>query len=346
VRLRKQAASATLALSVLLHLAVFWYFAERFPTLSERAEQAPATSVEILLKAPTPAPVVAAQVPIEQSEPEEPSPEEQTAHAPRDDGEQPAQTSAAPAPAEAEPLLLPDPEPTSPVASTASAPLAPAEPSPSEQTSPEPSPAPAAKTPPAELAALGASPAPALQAEGLPELQEAMAEQLQDSSEPIDDATVIEQMSAAFNGRLVPLDDQTLADASLVSNAEGSSRNARIADEGFMVNLYLRRMTEQVYASWKDWYEWEQKHSRRRAITGTISFQVSVTGRLESARVSRSSGDSDFDQSALQALKNVDRFAVPEDPAVTARYYRRLRFHFSTESREIGAILKAGASAG
>ncbi|GAA3959467.1 TonB family protein [Allohahella marinimesophila] len=313
---RRHAASATLALSVLLHVGLFWYAGTQIRHEPDRPVPTPVSRVEIQLHAPAPEADAVSEPKV--SEPEviapvehpAPSPEPQITHAPRDDGERSAPAQTSPIPVEKPTAQYPDAEQSR---------QAPKQP---KASSPEEALAEAAKD----------TPSPPEPPQSQPEVS------LRDENDAA--------FPDAFNGRLVPLDDRTLADASLVSNVGGSSRNARIADEGFMVNLYLRRMTEQVYAAWDDWSAWQRKNRQQRAMTGTISFQVSLNGRLQSAHISRSSGSADFDRSALEAIKAVHRFAVPEDPAVTARYYRKLRFHFSTESREIGAILNAGESAG
>ncbi|WP_111495808.1 cell envelope integrity protein TolA [Marinobacter bohaiensis] len=92
-----------------------------------------------------------------------------------------------------------------------------------------------------------------------------------------------------------------------------------------MVNRYLQRMQAQVDARFR------RPLGARPYESGVIAFELDASGYLLSARLAESSGNSELDASALQAIRAVPRFDVPDSPMVAARYYRQLTFRYSGE---------------
>lgn len=95
-----------------------------------------------------------------------------------------------------------------------------------------------------------------------------------------------------------------------------------------MVNIYLERMNRQVRANWRNPYD--GGHMYR----GIITLELSVKGYLQDYHVRRSSGLHHLDQSVIDAVLAVDRFLVPENEIIAARYYSRINIHYSSIETE------------
>lgn len=95
-----------------------------------------------------------------------------------------------------------------------------------------------------------------------------------------------------------------------------------------MVNIYLERMNRQVRANWRNPYD--GGHMYR----GIITLELSVKGYLQDYHVRRSSGLHHLDQSVIDAILAVDRFLVPENEIIAARYYSRINIHYSSIETE------------
>lgn len=92
-----------------------------------------------------------------------------------------------------------------------------------------------------------------------------------------------------------------------------------------MANEYLARMKRQIMA------RWEQPEGADERYRGEIRFSVNARGYLQSSHVHLPSGHAALDESALQAVRSVQRFKVPDSPSIVRRYYQNLRFTFSGE---------------
>ena len=91
-----------------------------------------------------------------------------------------------------------------------------------------------------------------------------------------------------------------------------------------LLNKYLARMNKQVLKFWVNPYK------GRRVFQGIIKFELSVNGYLEGARIYRASGHHLLDISAMDAIRAVPRFHVPDDKVITNRYYRSMIFEYSS----------------
>lgn len=116
------------------------------------------------------------------------------------------------------------------------------------------------------------------------------------------------------------LSDQELAGARAGSQVSEIERR-RIQ----MVNHFLARMQVQVDERFR------KPLDARAFEEGVISFELDPSGYLLSARIVQSSGNTRLDASALQAIRAVPRFEVPDSPIVAARYYRHLTFRYTGE---------------
>lgn len=92
-----------------------------------------------------------------------------------------------------------------------------------------------------------------------------------------------------------------------------------------MANEYLARMKRQIMA------RWEQPEGATKHHRGEIRFSVDPQGYLQTSRVHLPSGHSSLDESALRAVRSVQRYRVPDSPSIVRRYYQNLRFTYSGE---------------
>ena len=92
-----------------------------------------------------------------------------------------------------------------------------------------------------------------------------------------------------------------------------------------MANEYLARMKRQIMA------RWEQPEGADERHRGEIRFSVDSRGYLETSRVHLPSGHRALDESALRAVRSVQRYRVPDSPSIVRRYYQNLRFTYSGE---------------
>ncbi|TBW59397.1 TonB family protein [Marinobacter halodurans] len=116
------------------------------------------------------------------------------------------------------------------------------------------------------------------------------------------------------------LSDQELA------GARAGSKDSEIERRRIqMVNHFLARMQIQVDERFR------RPLDAKAYEEGIIAFELDPSGYLLSARIVQSSGNTRLDASALQAIRAVPRFEVPDSPIVAARYYRYLTFRYTGE---------------
>ena len=123
------------------------------------------------------------------------------------------------------------------------------------------------------------------------------------------------------NGGIQALDDEemdTIRGESPVSEIE--ERRIRMANE------YLARMKRQIVAAW------DQPDSAEARHKGEIRFSVDSGGYLRTSRVHLPSGNKALDESALSAVRSVERYRVPDSPSIVRQYYQSLRFTYSGAS--------------
>lgn len=96
-----------------------------------------------------------------------------------------------------------------------------------------------------------------------------------------------------------------------------------------LMNVYLAKMQKQVGQYWR-------KPAKEMPLAkGVIKFELDSQGYLINAYIYRGSGNIDLDVSALDAVRSVARYAVPESRVVAARYYRHLSFHYSSRDSNV-----------
>ncbi len=73
---------------------------------------------------------------------------------------------------------------------------------------------------------------------------------------------------------------------------------------------------------------WSRPLNARRGMEVELEIQLVPSGELVQVDVVQSSESIAFDASAVRAVQKVGRFAVPDDPRLFDRYFRRLRLRF------------------
>jgi colicin import membrane protein len=96
-----------------------------------------------------------------------------------------------------------------------------------------------------------------------------------------------------------------------------------------LMNVYLEKMQKQVGQFWR------RPAKEMPLAKGVIKFELDPDGYLTNAYIYRGSGNIDLDVSALDAVRSVARYAVPESRVVAARYYRYLSFHYSSRDSNV-----------
>lgn len=118
-----------------------------------------------------------------------------------------------------------------------------------------------------------------------------------------------------------------LADADLEGVDAHADDYYENASRQRFINYYLAAMERQIMAFWPD-KAWP------KGLVGMIRFELDPYGRLEKAETHLPSGDPAFDRAMLQAVKSVQKYVVPDDPELAARYYSSLRFEYDSNDHE------------
>ena len=75
---------------------------------------------------------------------------------------------------------------------------------------------------------------------------------------------------------------------------------------------------------------WINPYKGGRMFRGIIKVELNVNGYLENVRIYRTSGHHLLDISVMDAIRAVPRFDVPDNEIITNRYYRNMSFHYSS----------------
>ncbi|MEH6386269.1 MULTISPECIES: cell envelope integrity protein TolA [Pseudomonas] len=139
------------------------------------------------------------------------------------------------------------------------------------------------------------------------------------------------------------------AEADRVAKQKREQEDARakalaelLADETQYQQAQANQVGDEVAASYEDVIrryvsaQWRRPPTARNGMVVEVKISMLPTGQITDAVVSRSSGDAGFDQSAVQAVRNVGR--IPEmqqlsreDPTTFDRRFRNLTLRFRPE---------------
>lgn len=268
-----------LALSVVVHIALFLVFQDRLWEPSSEAESMHHTVAVQLIQPPPPEPPAPKQ-PKPNQKPK-PKPETQQAHLPRDNADKnDLQGTDFKAPVQKEPVKGKQDKPAPKLAEKESDPTRFAEGKPDRKS---------AQAPPVTSTKEGSRPKP--------------------SDTESETPKGMDQLS-----------DEKLAGIN-AGSPESDIESRRIE----MKNRFLRRMLAQVNQRFR------RPLGAQSYQEGVIVFTIDLEGYLLSAKIQRSSGNVLLDASALQAIRSVPRFDVPDSPMIVARYYRNLTFQYNGE---------------
>ncbi|WP_235906799.1 cell envelope integrity protein TolA [Pseudomonas saliphila] len=144
-------------------------------------------------------------------------------------------------------------------------------------------------------------------------------------------------------------DARKKAEADRVAKQKREQEDARakalaelLADETQYQQAQANNVGDEVAASYEDVIrryvsaQWRRPPTARNGMVVEVKISMLPTGQITDAVVSRSSGDAGFDQSAVQAVRNVGR--IPEmqqlsreDPTTFDRRFRNLTLRFRPE---------------
>ncbi|MGI3129954.1 cell envelope integrity protein TolA [Halopseudomonas pachastrellae] len=124
--------------------------------------------------------------------------------------------------------------------------------------------------------------------------------------------------------------------------AKASALNELLGEETEYQQAQADRIGDQVAASFDDVIrryvsqQWRRPPTARNGMVVEVRLSMLPTGQITDAVVIRSSGDPGFDQSAVQAVKNVGRIPEmqqlsSENPAEFNRLYRQRNLRFRPE---------------
>lgn len=124
--------------------------------------------------------------------------------------------------------------------------------------------------------------------------------------------------------------------------AKASALNELLGEETEYQQAQADRIGDQVAASYDDVIrryvsqQWRRPPTARNGMVVEVRLSMLPTGQITDAVVIRSSGDPGFDQSAVQAVKNVGRIPEmqqlsSENPAEFNRLYRQRNLRFRPE---------------
>ena len=141
--------------------------------------------------------------------------------------------------------------------------------------------------------------------------------------EELEQAEVFIENTVNTHGNIAMLADDEMGEVVVKQPfSELESKELKLANE------FLERMNKQVLAVWENPYK--GKHLYR----GIVKLELDENGYIEDVYLFKASGHPVLDESVVQAIKAVGRFKVPENKIIANRYYRSLRFYYSSVESE------------
>ncbi len=108
-------------------------------------------------------------------------------------------------------------------------------------------------------------------------------------------------------------------DTGVVGGSETSTNEPGLAE---MHQALIRRQIQQA---------WRLPPTARSGMRVVVNIRLLPTGELREASIVQSSGNAEFDRSALDAVNSVNHFNVPRDPVVFENVFRSLNLDFDPE---------------
>jgi colicin import membrane protein len=116
-----------------------------------------------------------------------------------------------------------------------------------------------------------------------------------------------------------------MADAAFEQSLQSESVSLLRDEEALAAQSFRAGIYELVRKNWS------RPPSARNGMSARLLVELIPTGEVISVTVIEGSGNSAFDQSAEQAVRQARRFVVPNDNAKFERYFRRFYFLFQPE---------------
>ena len=107
-----------------------------------------------------------------------------------------------------------------------------------------------------------------------------------------------------------------------------------LAEEGRQQQLALEQEKVQSYSQQirsDIENKWSRPPSARNGMEVTLTIQLVPGGELIDVQVIKRSGNDAFDTSAVNAVRKVEKFEVPEDDKLFDKYFRKLTLPFRAE---------------
>ena len=113
-----------------------------------------------------------------------------------------------------------------------------------------------------------------------------------------------------------------LAQSNLEQDIDEEVQNLNDIEDDVAAQSFRAAIYEQVRKSWS------RPPSARNGMQALLLVELIPSGEVISVTVVEGSGNSAFDQSAEQAIRQVRRFEVPTENSTFEKYFRRFYFLF------------------
>ena len=131
-----------------------------------------------------------------------------------------------------------------------------------------------------------------------------------------------EAPSEAFSDLLKQEMEAIKQDEAEAMPAAESSETAQQLDEILQYKAIIQQTMKRY---------WARPPSARNGMVVTLSISLLPGGEVKSVVIDRSSGNSAFDNAAVQAVQKAGRFSVPPDPQLFDRHFRNFKMRFKPD---------------
>lgn len=136
---------------------------------------------------------------------------------------------------------------------------------------------------------------------------------------PKESAPAKEQPSSAFSDLLKAEMEAIKEDEAVPAQEMQSSESAQQLDEILQYKAIIQQTMKRY---------WARPPSAVNDMVVTLDIGLLPGGEVKSVTIARSSGNSAFDNSAVQAVQKAGRFSVPPDPVLFDRHFRNFKMRF------------------
>ncbi|BCE02702.1 cell envelope integrity protein TolA [Marinicellulosiphila megalodicopiae] len=119
-------------------------------------------------------------------------------------------------------------------------------------------------------------------------------------------------------------DNQAAFDEQQALSARQKAAQAMAQEQMNIVDTYAFAIKEEVQRNWN-------KNQASRPYVAVLKIELAPTGELVNVEVVNSNGDKAFNQSLINAVKNVGMYTVPDDPILFETYFRTNNLTFGAQ---------------